>query len=256
MLKKRLIGVITVRDGWAVQSFGYDRYLPLGRPEVLVENLDRWSADEILIQCIDRGAAGPDIGLLERVARAGLSTPLIYAGGIRNADDAVSAVRAGADRICVDALLHDDLEAAAALGGRLGAQAVIASLPLVASGGAAHWLDYRSGHPGALPSELLAFLRSGAVSEALLIDAVHEGNPASFDATLIDRLDLGLPTILFGGISEPEQMAALLARPTVVALGVGNFLNYREHSLQALREAIGSAADLRAAAYDRPLAIA
>ena len=35
MLKKRLIGVVTVRRGWAVQSFGYKRWLPLGRPEVL-----------------------------------------------------------------------------------------------------------------------------------------------------------------------------------------------------------------------------
>ena len=54
MVKKRLVGVITVKDGWAVQSFGYERYLPLGRPEVIAENLDRWGADEILLQCIDR----------------------------------------------------------------------------------------------------------------------------------------------------------------------------------------------------------
>ena len=46
MIPKRLIGVVIVKDGWAVQSFGYRRWLPLGRPEVLVENLDRWGADE------------------------------------------------------------------------------------------------------------------------------------------------------------------------------------------------------------------
>ena len=40
MLKKRLIGVITVLNGWAVQSFGYKNYLPLGRPEVLAKNLE------------------------------------------------------------------------------------------------------------------------------------------------------------------------------------------------------------------------
>ncbi len=56
MLKKRLIGVVTVREGWAVQSFCYNRYLPLGRPEAIVENLDRWGADEILIHCIDRSS--------------------------------------------------------------------------------------------------------------------------------------------------------------------------------------------------------
>ena len=50
MIRKRLIGVITVKGGWAVQSFGYARHLPLGRPEILAENLDRWGADEILVQ--------------------------------------------------------------------------------------------------------------------------------------------------------------------------------------------------------------
>jgi cyclase len=38
MLRKRLVGMVTVRDGWAVQSIGYARYLPLGRPAVMVEN--------------------------------------------------------------------------------------------------------------------------------------------------------------------------------------------------------------------------
>jgi cyclase len=51
---KRLVGVITVKDGWAVQSIGYRRHLPMGRPEVVAENLDRWGVDEILLQCIDR----------------------------------------------------------------------------------------------------------------------------------------------------------------------------------------------------------
>jgi len=54
MVRKRLIGVITVIDNMAVQSFGYNRYLPLGDPGILAENLDRWRADEILVSCIDR----------------------------------------------------------------------------------------------------------------------------------------------------------------------------------------------------------
>src|SRR5690349_12519530 len=105
MIGKRIVGVVTVKDGWAVQSFGYNRYLPLGRPEVLVENLDRWGADEILLQCIDRSAAGlgPDMALLDRIGRRGLSTPMIYAGGVRHDQDAVDVVNAAADRVAVDA---------------------------------------------------------------------------------------------------------------------------------------------------------
>lgn len=253
MLKKRLVGVITVKSGWAVQSFGYRRYLPLGRPEVLAENLDRWGADEILLQCIDRSGIGPDIALLERVAAAGLSTPLIYGGGISSVEDAVAVVRAGADRVCIDALLHDDLKCAAQLGVPLGAQAIIAALPLSRAGGELGWFDYRSSEVEAIPAELTDLLHSGAISEALIIDRQHEGIQASFDESLL--FDLGLPLIAFGGISEHGQIARLLNRQNVAAIAIGNFLNYREHSVQVYREAVDSTV-LRPPLYDQPLAIA
>lgn len=240
MLKKRLIGVITVRGGWAVQSFGYQRYLPLGRPEVLAENLDRWGADEILLQCIDRSAGhrGPDLELLDRVSGAGLSTPLIYAGGIATVEQAVAAVKAGADRICVDAMLHDDPGTAAKLCRPLGAQAVIASLPVGSGEDGVDWFDYRGRSAGPLPASLLELLSSGAISEALVIDHRHDGTAGGFDQRLIDGLELGLPIIAFGGLSEPAQLRALLEKEAVAAVAIGNFLNYREHSVQAYRRAL------------------
>ena len=105
MLKKRLIGVVTVKNGWAVQSFGYRKYLPLGKPECLVENFDRWGADEILVQVIDRSLTerGPDFELLEKLGRLGLGTPLIYGGGIRNVEEGMKVIQSGADRL---SLMH------------------------------------------------------------------------------------------------------------------------------------------------------
>lgn len=255
MLKKRLVGVITVKDGWAVQSFGYRRHLPLGRAEVLAENLDRWGADEILIQCVDRSprGAGPDLALLERVSRAGLSTPLIYCGGIATVEQAVTAVKAGADRICVDALLHDDLSIVAELGVPLGAQAVIAALPVSLCDGEVRWFDYRTRSLSQFPRELLDLLASGAISEALVIDHDHEGNPGAFDQSLLDGLNLPTPIIAFGGLSDEAQLRSVLARDAVVAAGIGNFLNYREHSVQRYRRALADL-PLRPPVYEPALA--
>jgi cyclase len=243
MIRKRLVGVVTVRDGWAVQSISYARHLPLGRPEVLVENLDRWGADEILLQCIDRREAGPDLALLERVSRTGISTPLIYAGGIRSADDAVSAVKAGADRVCVDALMHDDPRAAAALSEPLGAQAVIAALPVSHAGGRLQWLDHRSRSSKALAGPPLEVLKGGAISEALLIDWRHEGVAGAFDMQLLDLVALGdVPLIAFGGLSEPALLERALKHPNVSAVAVGNFLNYQEHAIGRLKRQLVSTA--------------
>lgn len=234
MIRKRVIGVVTVKDGWAVQSFGYCRYLPLGRPEVLAENLDRWGADEILLQCIDRSrqGCGPDLALLERVSRRGLATPLIYAGGIRDARDAVAAVKAGADRVCVDSLLHDAPHILAELAAPLGAQAIIASLPLSLEGGVPMWTDYRSGRRAPLAGAVLEALETGVASEALVIDWRHEGFPGAFDMGLLSAFPARrIPLIAFGGLSEPAQLRAVLEQPRIGAVAVGNFLNYREHSI-------------------------
>lgn len=239
MLKKRLIGVITVRNGWAVQSFGYGRYLPLGKPEVLAENLDRWGADEILLQCVDRsgGAVGPDFELLERVAKKGLGTPLIYCGGIRSVEDGCRAVSLGADRIVIDALLHDDLAIVEALSRRLGSQAIIAAMPLAVGEHGLEWLDHRSRECRPVPDDVLEFLENKVVSEVLVIDWRHEGHRRGFEIGLVDSFPAkGTALILFGGISETDQLRQLLEIPRVAAVAVGNFLNYREHAVAAYRQ--------------------
>ena len=132
MLKKRVIGSIIVKNGWAVQSIGYESYLPLGRPEIIAENLDRWGADEIIIQCIDRtkGALGPDFKTIESIASKGITTPLIYAGGIASSLDCIKVIKSGADRIAVDEMLRSspsDLKKAASI---LGSQAIVGCLPI------------------------------------------------------------------------------------------------------------------------------
>jgi cyclase len=246
VLKKRLIGVVTVRRGWAVQSFGYGRWLPLGRPEILVENLDRWGVDEILLQCIDRSAAGagPDLPLLDRVARRGLATPLIYGGGIAGVDDANAVVQRGADRVVVDALLHRAPDQVAAISQHLGAQAVVAALPLaLAADGSLRWLDHVNRREkawlGADAAAAQALLADGLVSEALAIDWRHEGQPGGFDERLLDALALpGVPLLAFGGLSEPAQHRRVLERPQVVATAVGNFFAWREHAVQQLKAAL------------------
>ena len=73
MLKKRIIGVITVLNGLAVQSFGYKSYLPIGNPKYLAENLDHWGVDEILLLDIKRSEKkqGPNLQLLNEVSNLG-----------------------------------------------------------------------------------------------------------------------------------------------------------------------------------------
>ncbi len=238
MLKKRLVGVVTVKEGWAVQSMGYHRYMPLGKPECLVENLDRWGADEILVQVIDRSihGFGPDFELLDRLAKLGISTPLIYAGGVRSIDDGIKVIQMGADRLAIDALLHDDPAQVYSLSTRLGAQAIIAVLPVAKTGGEVEWFDYRTRKSSVVSAEVLELVNKNAISEVMLVDWLNEGVPLGFDQALVeDTLLNNIPLIVFGGISNSQQLSVLLRNSNVAAVAIGNFLSYQEHAIQKFK---------------------
>lgn len=251
MLKKRFVGVITVRGGWVVQSFGYKKYLPVGRPTVIAENLDRWGVDEILLLAIDRSAKGlgPDIGLLQELGELALSTPVTYGGGICTVEQASSVVQAGAERVCVDTALHGDPGALREISMHIGAQALVASLPLCIESGDVFWYNHITEVLRPARRALDWMFENGAISEALVIDWRNEGARNGFDLDLLRHFPVaGVPLIAFGGLSEVNQINEVLRMPQLAAVAVGNFLHYSEHSVQRYKERLASAV-LRGAEY-------
>ena len=242
MVKKRVIGVVTIRDNWVVQSFGYKKYLPLGRPECIIQNLDRWGADEILIQVIDRSihSIGPDFELLKNIAELGISTPLVYGGGIRNCSDAVEVIKHGADRILVENILKNDLSELRDISSSLGTQAVIASLPVHFENQKIMLFDYINRKSEIISNSFLDILFDKTIiSEILLIDKNGEGYSGSFDLRLIDEFPASkISLIAFGGIQGNKLINDILNYKNISAIGVGNFLNYKEHSIQTIKSSM------------------
>jgi len=241
MLRKRLLGAVVVRQGWAVQSFGYRRWLPLGKPEFLVENLDRWGADGIVVLAIDRGDQGPDLQLIERLGALGLSTPLTYGGGLSTEEHARAAVRAGAERLVLDSVLSHNPQAVGAMASAVGVQALVAALPLLhGADGELQHLQHRTGSKGALAGPICELIAGEQVSEILVIDAAGEGKGKGFDPALIQAVErhTGLPLLAFGGLDRPEQIRPLLSRSQLAGVVVGNALNYREHAIGQLKASL------------------
>ncbi len=243
MLKARLIGVVTVKDGMAVQSFGFNRYLPLGDPICLVENLDRWGADEIYIQIIDRSKKnlGPDYGLIKKISDLPITTPLIYGGGIRSIDEGLKVIKLGADRLALNSMLVDSLGDVKLLSERLGVQAMVGVLPVRVQENRLEYYDYRNRRLdiGWLKKKVSTL--EMCLSEVMLVDYFDEGYPGRFDLNILQKSDFfSIPLLPFGGLSEPRQIQRVLSIPSVAGFGVGNFLNYRENAVEFYKDAISS----------------
>jgi imidazole glycerol-phosphate synthase subunit HisF len=239
----RIIAVVTVVNNRVVQSFGYNSYLPLGSPECILENLDRWGADEIYIQVIDRSkyGKGPDYDLLDRVASLGLSTPIIYGGGINCIKDGIKVIQNGADRIILDSMLKGgNLTPVRELSSHIGSQAIIASLPLSFVDKKVVWRDYINKTEQLLiQCEFIKLIRDKTISESIIVDWKHEGGFDSFDMNLIDSFPVDEAFLIpFGGLSSPQTSRKLMTNTRLSAIAVGNSLNYKEHGIQKYKEYI------------------
>ncbi|MDC3164144.1 HisA/HisF-related TIM barrel protein [Prochlorococcus sp. AH-716-F13] len=244
MLKKRLVGVISVLDGWAVQSIKYKKYLPLGRPAIIAENLDRFGVDEIIVLSIDRSKnkLGPDKGLLNSLSKISLSTPLSYGGGINNLEDANYVICNGAERIVIDSLINiDHQETIYKVSCKLGSQALIASLPVFIYNHELCFYDYRDNQSTKQSSFIFNLFQDKLVSEAFIIDFNNEGLKNGFDMNILSHTaGINSPLIIFGGISETIQIEKLLEIKQVSAVAIGNFLNYTENSVQIIKDKLNS----------------
>jgi cyclase len=101
--------------------------------------------------------------------------------------------------------------------------------------------NYRKKLTISVSEEIKELISSGTVSEVLLQDWKNEGRTNGFDTQIVENFPIkDVPLILFGGLSHESQISKLLEIRQVVAVGVGNFLSYKEHSIQTFREKINS----------------
>lgn len=243
MAYKRLVGVVAVKDGQVVKSYGYRFWRPAGGLRTALMNLDRWLVDEILILDISRrGSVDPVV--VNEIRASRISTPLAYGGGIRSPEDVDCLLAAGCERFVLETMLFKFPERISELADKVGAQALIASLPLSAKAGG-DWQVNRdtAGRWGVLESEIDvgSFCRNcndWPVAEVLAIDSDHEGRAGGFSLVSSDGnhpfRELRKGVIWFGGINF-KQGAVLLNHPATVAVGFGNLNFEKEIAMRLLR---------------------
>ena len=236
MAFKRIIGVLTVRDGRLVKSYGYERWRPAGGLVTALRNLDSWGTDEIVVLDISR-RAGLDSEILAEIKNARVTTPLAYGGGIRSAEDVHRLMDAGCDRFVLEHALFSTPELVHRLAELAGRQALIGSLPILTGENAPAiwrpetplaWADWR---------ERLMLL---PVSEYFVTAVKTEGSEGAFPAEL-PALFAGWPAgsvIWFGGLDIPAAKACL-SRPETVGVAWGTPLHERELALPQLRRRLG-----------------
>ena len=239
MLKKRIIGNIIVKDNIAVQSFSYRYYLPIGKPVIVLENLDNWGVDEIAITVIDREDNGPDLKLLEKINKYKITTPLIYGGGIKTKDEANEVISLGVERIMLDSIIYEYPDNLPEIYNELGSQALLLSLPIISEEKGIFFYNYKK-REKLKDLNINKILDEKFFSEIVLIDVNGEGGYLGFDKLILNYMKelTSIPFITFGGITTTRDIKNCLGDEAISAVMIGNSLNYKENKIYHLKKNI------------------
>ena len=249
MLKKRVLATLVVRDGIVVQSVGFRRYLPVGRPQIAVEFLNQWGVDEIILLDISATAVGrgPDLGLVRDVAKR-CFVPLTVGGGIHSLDQARALIRCGADKVAFNqAALHAP-ELLASTAEVFGSQCVVAAIDAVRHPDGYRVYDYRSRQAMAWEvGEFAASLVVRGAGEVFINSVDRDGTKQGFDLPLIREVcaAVGVPVICCGGAGVSEHFAEVFRETLVHAAAAANFFHFTEHSVTTTKAILQSSVPVR-----------
>jgi cyclase len=230
MHKPRVIPLILLKDGLVVQSIGFEKFLPIGKPTVAVEFFSKWDVDEIILLDINASDARRkwDASLIDRVSRFSL-LPLTVGGGIQTEDDVCRILAAGADKVAINRMALTRPDFISECAERFGNQCVVVSMD-VQKDDAGNYL-VRGATPALDPVSWAQTLQSLGAGE-ILVQAVHkDGLKTGYDIDLIEKIvaAVSVPVIVAGGAGTAEHLGEGLAAG---ASGVcaGNMFQFTEHS--------------------------
>ena len=235
MLKKRIAAVLVVRNGIVVQSIQFRRFLPVGKPGIAVEFLNKWGIDEIILLDItaNRMGTAPDYDLVRSLAQH-CRVPLTVGGGITCLAHIHELMQCGADKVALNqVVLHNpDLLSEAAL--VFGDQSIVASIDVRLERSGYRVYDYLNNQTIELhPSDFASRLQAIGAGEILLNSVDRDGMKSGFDIDLINQVadNINVPLIVCGGAAYPSHFLDVLEKTSASAIAAANFFHFFEHSV-------------------------
>lgn len=244
MLKQRVIAILVLRQGWVVQSFGFNRYLPVGSLAVAVDFLNQWGIDEVVVLDIDATINGRKFNA-ERMKECirFCHVPLTAGGGISSVSDIELLVRAGADKISLNSSAINNPELIQEGARNFGSQCIVVSLDAKCMADNRYEIFTHSGTcpSGYSPVEAAQKAQDIGAGEILLNSIDRDGARQGFDLDLIKSVfsAVSIPVIACGGVGKPAHFVDGLALG-ISGVAAANYFHHSEHSVVVAKSFINT----------------
>jgi len=212
-LAHRIIPCLDTDGARVVKGVNFVGLRDAGDPAELAARYNAEGADELIVLDIaaSRDRRPTFLETILRVA-AQLAIPLTAGGGIRTLEDAVSVVRAGADKITVNTAAVQRPDLITELSEEFGAQAVVLAIDAKQSGD--HWEVMVRGGRDTTGLDAIDWAKRGVslgAGEILLTSVDRDGTQQGFDVPLTSAISraVSVPVIASGGAKLPEHFVEI-----------------------------------------------
>jgi imidazole glycerol-phosphate synthase subunit HisF len=212
-LASRIIPCLDTDGARVVKGVNFFGLRDAGDPVELAARYNAEGADELIV--LDIAASRdrrPTFLETIRLVAEQLAIPLTAGGGIRTLEDAISVVRAGADKITVNTSAVQHPELITQLSEEFGAQAVVLAIDGKFSGD--HWEVMVRGGRDTTGLDAIDWAKRGVslgAGEILLTSVDRDGTQQGFDVPLTFAISraVSVPVIASGGAKLPEHFAEI-----------------------------------------------
>ena len=242
MLSRRLIGTVLTKENHVVQSIGFKRHLPLGKPNVTVGFLDQWGIDEIFLLDIDSGDWNSVKKLrVIRECSESCFVPLTVGGGIKSIKDVRIAFKNGADKVAICTEAQKNPKLLSMVSQEYGNQAVVVQVDFKREGN--EFMVCVNGGRETTDVTVLEFagmLSDFDFGELSLQSIDRDGMETGLEIELIKQVKqvVPQPIIAMGGIGSHIHVTEGFSIAGAEAIAVGNMLHFTEHSVTKIKRAL------------------
>jgi cyclase len=228
VLPPRLIPVLLLKNRGLVKTLQFADPKYISDPINAVRIFNEKEVDELVLLDIAATPGGqrPDIDYIASVASEAFM-PLAYGGGVRTVDDAAAILKAGVEKIVLNAAAVEVPELVTACSRRFGNQSVVAAMDVrrAEDGTPEVWVRSGRTRTGLDPvSHARAVTRLGA-GELFVTSIDRDGTMRGYDLELIASVvaAVDVPVIACGGAGALAHCAAALKEGGASAAAAGSF---------------------------------
>jgi cyclase len=238
MLARRIIPCHDVEAGRVVKGVHFASLRDAGDPIEQAARYDAEGADELVFLDISASveARRTTLEMVSRVAER-LFVPFTVGGGIRSAEDAGAALRAGADKVAVNTAAVRSPQLVARLAERFGSQCIVAAVDARRIGGRLTVMVNGGREETPLDAvEWITRLEALGAGEILLTSMDRDGTGTGSDLPLVSAASgaVSIPVIASGGAGRLEHLAEALEAGAHGVLAASIF-HFRGSSLPEAR---------------------